>query len=64
MTAEANIFWWPNINEDIEDKVEQSIACLASGENLKYQIPQHESGQLKTLTEGKHIIKNRTERTS
>ena len=51
MTAEAKIFWWPNINKDIEDKVENCIACLSSGKNLKYQIPKNERGKLKTLTE-------------
>ena len=31
MTAEANIFWWPNINKDIEDKIKNCIACVSSG---------------------------------
>ena len=51
MTAEAKIFWWPNINKDIEDKVKSCIACMSSGKNLKYQLPKNESGKLKTLTE-------------
>ena len=51
MTAEAKIFWWPNINKDIEDKVKFCIACMSSGKNLKYQLPKNESGNLKTLTE-------------
>ena len=51
MTAEAKIFWWPNINKDIEDKVKFCIACMSSGKNLKYQLPKNESGKLKTLTE-------------
>ena len=51
MTAEAKIFWWPNINKDIEEKVKNCIACLSSGKNLKYQLPKNESGKLKTLTE-------------
>ena len=51
MTAEAKIFWWPNINKDIEDKVKNCIACISSGKNLKYRIPKNESGKLKTLTE-------------
>ena len=50
VTAEAKIFWWPNINKDIEDKVKNCEACLSSGKNLKYQIPKNESGKLKTLT--------------
>ena len=51
MTAEAKIFWWPNINKNIKDKVKNCIACSSSGKNLKYQIPKNESGKLKTLTE-------------
>ena len=51
MTTEAKIFWWPNINKDIEDKVKNCIACLSSDKNLKYQIPKNESGKLGTLTE-------------
>ena len=39
MIAEAKIFWWPDINRDIENKVKDCIACLASGKNLKYQLP-------------------------
>ena len=35
MTAEAKIFWWPNINKDIEEKNKNCIACLSSGKNLK-----------------------------
>ena len=51
MIAEAKIFWWPNINKDIEEKVKNCIACLSSGKNLKYQIPKNENGKLKILTE-------------
>ena len=51
MTAEAKIFWWPNINKDIEDKGKSCIACMSSGKNLKYQLPKNEGGKLKTLTE-------------
>ena len=32
MTAEAKIFWWPNITEDIEEKVKNCVACLSSAE--------------------------------
>ena len=39
LTAEAKIFWWPDINRDIENKVKDCMACLAYGENLKYQLP-------------------------
>ena len=56
MTAEAKIFWWPNINKDIEDKVKSCIACTSFSKILKYQLPKNESGKLKTLTEpGKEI---------
>ena len=51
MSAEAKIFWWPNINRIVEEKVKICIACLSSGKILKYQIPKNESGKLKTLTE-------------
>ena len=51
MTAEAKIFWWPSIDKDIEHKVKNCIACLASGKNLKCQLSKNESGKLKTLTE-------------
>ena len=51
MTAEAKVFWWPNITKDIEEKVKNCVACLSSGKNLKNQLPKNESGKLKTLTE-------------
>ena len=51
MTAEAKIFWWPDFNKDIEEKVKNCIACLSSDKNLKYQIPKNESGKIKVLTE-------------
>ena len=54
MTAVAKLFWWLNINKDIEDKVKNCIACLAFGENLKYQIPKRE--KVKTLTEPQEEI--------
>ena len=50
MTAEAKIFWWPNITRDIENKTKDCTACLASGKNLKYQLPKSHYGNLKTLT--------------
>ena len=39
MTSEAKIFWLPDIKKDIENKVQDCTACLASGRNLKYQLP-------------------------
>ena len=47
MTAEAKIFWWPDINRDIENKVKDCIACLASGKKFKYQLPNNHYGKLK-----------------
>ena len=38
MTTEAKIFWWPNKKQDIETKVKDCTACLASGKNLNYQL--------------------------
>ena len=54
MTAEAKIFWWPNMQKEIEDKTKNCVACMSSGKNLKYQLPKHEFGKLKTLTEPGH----------
>ena len=51
MTAEAKIFWWPNITRDIENKAKDCAACLASGKNIKNQLPNSHYGKLKTLTE-------------
>ena len=51
MTAEAKIFWWPNMQKEIEDKTKNCVACMSSGKNLTYQLPKHEFGKLKTLTE-------------
>ena len=51
LTVEAKIFWWPDNNRDIENKVNDCIACPASGKNLKYQIPKTHYRKLKKLTE-------------
>ena len=45
MTAEAKIFWWPDINRDIENKVKDCIVFLASGKRKNLY------GKLKKLTE-------------
>ena len=39
MMSEAKVFWWPDMKKDIENKVQDCTACLASGKNLKYQLP-------------------------
>ena len=51
LTAEAKIFWWPNMQKEIEDKTKNCVACMSSGKNLKNQLPKHEFGKVKTLTE-------------
>ena len=51
MAAEAKIFWWPNMQEEIKEKTNNCVACMASGKNFKYQIPKRDSRKLKTLTE-------------
>ena len=35
MISEAKIFWWPEMKQDIENRVKNCTACLASGKNLK-----------------------------
>ena len=51
IAAEVKIFWWPNMQKEIEEKTKNCVACMASGKNLKYQIPKREFGKLKTPTE-------------
>ena len=50
MLAEAVIFWWQEINRDIEIKVKNCTACLASGTILKHHLPRNHYGKLKKLT--------------
>ena len=45
MTAE--IFLWPRVNRAIENKVKDCIACIASGKNLKNEIPSNHHGKFK-----------------
>ena len=47
MTAETKIFWLPDINRDLQNKVKDCIACLASGKKVKYQLPNNHFGKLK-----------------
>ena len=51
MLAESKIFWWLNMCKEIEDKIKNCVACMASGKNLNYQLPKNNFGKLKTLTE-------------
>ena len=39
MEMEAKIFWWPKKKSDIEMKVKDCTACLASGGNPNYELP-------------------------
>ena len=45
MNAEAKIFSWPGMKQDIENKVKDCTACLASGKNLNYQLPKKHYGK-------------------
>ena len=52
METEAKIFWWPTKNKpDIETKVKDCTAGLASGKNPRYQLPSKHYGKLEKLTE-------------
>ena len=51
METEAKIFWWPSKKSDNEMKVKDCTSCLASGKNLKYQLPSKHYGKLEKLTE-------------
>ena len=51
METEAKTFWWPTKKSEIEMKVKDCTACLASGKNLKYQLPSKHYGKLEKLTE-------------
>ena len=53
MITEAKIFWWLGMNQDIENKVKDCTACLASCKNFKYQLPK------KTLRKTKKNIRTR-----
>ena len=51
MTSEAKIFWWPQMKQDIENKVKDCTACFASGKNLKHESPKKYYGKLEKLNE-------------
>ena len=51
MLSDAKIFWWPEMRKDIEQKVKDCTACLATGKNLKYQIMKNQYGKLEKLSE-------------
>ena len=56
--SEAKIFWWPGLKQDIENRVKDCTACLASGKNLKYQLPK------KPLRKIRKIIRTRSRNTN
>ena len=51
MLSDGRIFWWPEMRKDIEQKVKDCTACLATGKNLEYQIPKIRNGKLEKLSE-------------
>ena len=58
METEAKTFWWPTKKSDIETKVKDCTAFLASGKNLKYQLPNEHYRKLEKLTEPGQKIQN------
>ena len=50
MLSEAKIFWLPELRKDIEQKVKDCTACLATGKSLKYQISKNQYGKLEKLS--------------
>ena len=42
MCQEAQIFWWPGMRREIENKVNRCTSCISAGKNLKFQIPKNE----------------------
>ena len=51
MLSDAKISWWPEMRKGIEQRVKDCTACLATGKNLKYQIPKNKYGKLEKLSE-------------
>ena len=51
METEAKKFWCPTKKSIIETKVKDCTACLASGKNLKNQLPSKHYGKLEKLTD-------------
>ena len=39
------------MRKDVEQKVKDCTACLATGKNLKYQIPKNQYGKLEKISE-------------
>ena len=51
MSSDAKMFWWPEMRKDIEQRVKDCTTWLATGKNLKYQIPKNQYGKLERLSE-------------
>ena len=51
MLSEAKIFWWLELRKDIEQKVKDCTACLATGKNLKNQILKNQYRKFGKLSE-------------
>ena len=51
MLSDAKVFWWPEMPKDIELKVNDCTACLATGKNFRRQPPGNQHGNLEKLTE-------------
>ena len=51
MISEARIFWWPEMKQDIENKVKDCTACLASSKNLKQPLSKKHYGKIEKLSE-------------
>ena len=51
METEAKIFWWQEKKNEIETKIKDCTACLASSKSLKHQLPKKYYGKLEKLTE-------------
>ena len=45
MLADAKVFWWPGFSEDVEQKARKCVACMTSGQKLKYQLPEKSFGK-------------------
>ena len=59
MISEAKIFWRPGMNQDIENKVKDCTAYLASGKNLRYQLPKKTLRKARKATRNRQSITNR-----
>ena len=59
MLSDAKVFWWPEMRKDIEQKVKDCTACLATGKNLKYQIPKKLIRKIRKTIRTRTTITNR-----